>query len=293
MKMLITGTKGQLGSELLNIAGNMNCSLGAVEDYYKNADIIAFNSDVLDITDLSSVRNTVKELSPDIIINTAAYTNVDGCEKDADAAFRVNALGARNIALAARESGAKLVHISTDYVFAGDGNTPYREFDRTSPQNIYGKTKLLGEEYVKELCDKYFIVRTSWLYGSNGRNFVRTILGAAKEKQYLEVVDDQTGTPTNAEDLAYHLLKIAVTDEYGLYHCSGNGECSWYEFASAIVELAGIDCPVKPIKTSQLGRAAKRPAYSSLDNMMLRCTIGDGMRNWEDAIKHFIKGPKI
>jgi len=293
MKMLITGAKGQLGSELLCIAKERNCSLGAVDRYYNNSDIMALDSDDMDITDLSAVRSVVRELRPDIIINTAAYTNVDGCETYIDTAFRVNALGARNVAIAAREAGSKLVHISTDYVFSGDGNIPYREHDQTSPRSIYGKTKLLGEEYVREFSDKYFIIRTSWLYGKSGKNFVRTILGAAKEKDHLDVVDDQVGSPTNAEDVAYHALKIAMTDEYGLYHCSGNGECSWYEFAIMILKLAGIECPVIPIKTAQLGRAAKRPAYSSLDNMMLRCTVGDEMRNWEDAIKHFIKGMQL
>ncbi len=289
MKMLITGAKGQLGSELLRILKDMNCSLGVVDGYYDNADIMALDADELDITDLSAVKSTIGRFRPDIIINTAAFTNVDGCEADMDNAFRVNSLGARNIALAAQEAGSRLVHLSTDYVFSGEGKTPYREYDQTLPGSIYGKTKLLGEEYVRELCSRYFIVRTSWLYGINGKNFVKTIFGAAKEKDHLEVVDDQVGCPTNAEDLAYHLLKIALTDEFGVYHCSGNGECSWYDFAVMILKLAGIDCPVKPIKTVQLGRAAKRPEYSSLDNMMLRCTVGDGMRNWEDAIKHFIK----
>lgn len=293
MRMLITGAKGQLGRELLRIAKEMNCSLGEVDRYYINAGIIALNSSDMDITDLLKVRSTVREFRPDIIINTAAFTNVDGCEANQDTAFRVNALGARNVAIAAQEAGSKLVHISTDYVFSGEGNTPYREYDETAPESIYGKTKLLGEEYVRGFCDRYFIVRTSWLYGNNGKNFVRTILGAAEEKQYLDVVDDQKGNPTNAEDLAYHILKIARTDEYGLYHCSGNGECSWYEFAAMILKLSGIECSVKPIKTSQLDRAAKRPAYSSLDNMMLRCTVGDEMRNWEDAVKHFIKGLKL
>jgi len=251
---------------------------------------MALGSHDMDITDMKAVKNTVSEFRPDIIINTAAYTNVDSCEKEKDIAFRINALGARNVAIAAQEVNSKLVHISTDYVFSGDGSIPYREYDQASPKSIYGKTKLLGEEYVREFCGRYFIIRTSWLYGKNGRNFVGTILRAAEEKEYLEVVDDQTGSPTNAEDLAYHILKIAATDEYGVYHCSGNGECSWYEFALRILMLSGVDCPVKPIKTNRLDRAAERPAYSVMDNMMLRCTVGDRMRNWEEAIEHFLRG---
>ncbi len=290
MKILITGAKGQLGSELLHIVKKMNCFLGSVDRCYNNADIVALNSQELNITDLSAVRSTIREFGPHVIINTAAYTDVDGCETDMDTAFKVNALGARNVAIAAQTVGSKLVQLSTDYVFAGNGNLPYREYDQAAPGNIYGKTKLLGEEYVREFCDKYFIIRTSWLYGRNGSNFVRTILRAAKEKPCLNVVDDQIGSPTNAEDLVYHILKIALTDEYGICHCSGNGECSWYDFTLKILQAAELDCPVTPVKTSQLGRAAKRPAYSALDNMMLKCTLGDEMRNWEDAINHFIKG---
>jgi dTDP-4-dehydrorhamnose reductase len=154
---------------------------------------------------------------------------------------------------------------------------------------VYGNTKYLGEEYVKQFCSRYFIVRTAWLYGYYGKNFVKTIIKAAKENGKLDVVNDQRGNPTNAEDLAYHLLKLALTEEYGIYHCTGNGECSWYDFACRIVEYSNINCSVNPITSEKINRAAKRPSYSSLDNMMLRCTVGDEMRHWEEALKMFIK----
>lgn len=288
MKILITGGKGQLGSQIINILKNGTSEIGDISSAYKNAEIIGTDSQELDISDLNSVREYFKKEMPDVVINSAAYTNVDGCEGDQELAFKVNALGARNVAIAAQGIGAKLLHISTDYVFPGDGKEPYREYDIVGPVSVYGKTKLMGEEYVKQFSNRYFIVRTSWLYGYNGNNFVKTIMKAARERGHLEVVDDQRGNPTNAEDLAFHILKIILTDEFGIYHCTGTGECSWYSFAKKIIELAGIECSISPIKSDMIKRVAKRPEYSSLDNMMLRCTVGDYMRDWEDAIEVFI-----
>lgn len=293
MKVLITGGKGQLGSQIYNILKTGACELGNISPIYSSADIVSLDVDGLNITDLNSVKKCISEIKPDLVINSAAYTNVDGCEENYDLAFKVNSLGARNIAMGCEDIGAKLIHISTDYVFEGKGEKPYKESDIPCPISAYGKTKFLGEEYVKSFSSRYFIVRTAWLYGYNGKNFVKTILNAAKDKGYLEVVDDQRGNPTNAEDLAYHILKLALTEEYGIYHCTGTGECSWYDFACKIVECAGIDCIVKTIKSDKLTRAAKRPAYSSLDNMMLRCSVGDEMRQWEDALKVFVKKIKI
>jgi len=288
MKLLITGGKGQLGLQIRSIIERGKSEIGEIDEIYKNAEIIYVSHDELDITILKDVLEYIEKYRPDIIINCAAYTNVDRCESDIDTAFKVNAIGPRNLAIAAQRVGAKLLHVSTDYVFNGTGDIPFREYDIPQPINVYGKTKLLGEQYVREFCDKYFIVRTAWLYGKYGKNFVYTILNAAKEKGYLEVVNDQRGNPTNAEDFAYHILKLVLIDEYGIYHCTGKGECSWYDFACKIVEYAGINCTVVPITSDKINRAAKRPSYSSLDNMMLRCTIGDKMRNWEDALKVFI-----
>jgi dTDP-4-dehydrorhamnose reductase len=288
MKLLITGAKGQLGLQIQAIIERGKSELGEIDDRYNDVEIRFVFHYELDITILKDVLEYINEYKPDIIINCGAYTNVDKCESDVDTAFKVNAIGPRNLAIAAQKVGAKLLHVSTDYVFNGTGSVPFREYDIPYPISIYGKTKLLGEQYIREFCDKYFIVRTAWLYGKYSKNFVYTILNAAKERGYLEVVNDQRGNPTNAEDLAYHILKLVLTDEYGIYHCIGKGECNWYDFACKIVEYAGINCTIVPITCDKINRAAKRPSYSSLDNMMLRCTIGDKMRSWEDALKAFI-----
>lgn len=174
-------------------------------------------------------------------------------------------------------------------MFEGNGTVPYREYDITNPVSVYGKTKLLGENYVREFCSRYFIVRTAWLYGYNGNNFVKTIIKVAKEREHLDVVDDQRGNPTNAEDLAYHILKLALTDEYGVYHCTGNGECTWYDFAKAIIEYAEIECTISPITSDDINRVANRPKFSSLDNMALRNSVGDEMREWREGLKEFIQ----
>ncbi|WP_027632042.1 dTDP-4-dehydrorhamnose reductase [Clostridium hydrogeniformans] len=288
MKILITGAKGQLGSAITNILSTGICEIGEISNLAKNVEVIACGSEELDITHLNKVKEVIKNEKPQIVINCAAYTNVDGCETDYDGAFKVNALGPRNLAIGCEEIGAKLIHISTDYVFKGDGSSPYKECDITNPISAYGKTKLLGEDYVREFCSRYFVVRTSWVYGYDGKNFVKTIIKAAKERGHLTVVDDQRGNPTNAEDLAYHIIKLMETEEYGVYNCTGEGECSWYDFAKAIVKFSEIDCTVEPITSDKLDRAAKRPAFSSLDNMMLRCTIGNHMRPWEKALETFI-----
>lgn len=293
MKLLVTGGNGQLANQIHFIIDKCESELGNLDKTYVNAEVKYLSSSELDITNANSVLSLVEGFKPDIIINCAAYTNVDKCESDMDNAFKVNALGPRNLAMAAEKIGAKLIHVSTDYVFNGIGDVPFKEYDICEPVSVYGKTKLLGEQYVREQCSKYFIVRTSWLYGKQGKNFVYTIISAAKERGHLDVVDDQRGNPTNAEDLAHHILKLALTEEYGVYHCTGIGECSWYDFACKIVEYAGIDCTVSKTTSDKLTRAAKRPSYSSLDNMMLRCTVGDEMRQWGEALEAFIKSVHI
>jgi dTDP-4-dehydrorhamnose reductase len=289
MKILITGVKGQLGSEIIHMIKDGKSELGEISSIYRSAEVVGLGSEELDITNLNVVQKFVSKLKPDVIINAAAYTNVDACENNEDIAFKVNAVGTRNLAISAEEVRAKIIHISTDYVFKGEGNVPYREYDFTNPVSVYGKSKLAGENFVRELSSRYFIVRTSWLYGYNGNNFVKTILKAGKEKGHLNVVNDQRGNPTNAEDLSHHILKLALSEEYGTHHCTGIGECSWYDFASKIIEYAGIKCTVSPITSDKFIRAAKRPSYSSLDNMMLRCTVGDEMREWQEALKMFIE----
>lgn len=288
MKILITGAKGQLGSELTSILKSKKSEIGAISPLYDKCEIVAADADTLDITDALKVNSFLEDFAPDVVINCAAMTNVDGCETNLELAMRVNAIGPLNIARACKKIGAKLVHVSTDYVFDGKNSSPYCEWDVCAPNSIYGKSKLLGEQYVREQTCRYFIVRTAWLYGYAGHNFVRTILKLAKEKKQIKVVNDQVGNPTNANDLAHHILKMAVTENYGIYHCTGTGAASWFEFASLIVKYAGLKCKVVPCRTSEFPKVAKRPNFSALDNLMLRCAVGDEMRPWQDALLTYI-----
>lgn len=292
MRILITGSKGQLGNELLNIIKKGKSEIGEISNEINNSQVFAVDIDMFDITNIKEVRKNMYELKPDVVINCAAATNVDGCESNEDLAFKVNSIGPRNLALVCQELKATLVQVSTDYVFSGISNKSLTEFDIPSPSTVYGKTKLLGEKYVQEFCSKYFIVRTAWLYGQVGKNFVYTMMKLGKVKDEIEVVNDQIGNPTNANDLAYHILKLIETEEYGIYHCTGKGECSWYDFASEIINLCDEECRVKPCTSDEYKTPAKRPEYSSLDNMMFRNTVGDEMRDWKDAIKSFIKEVK-
>jgi len=287
MKILITGSNGQLGSELRKIIKAGSSELGSIPDNIRNARLLCVDIDDVNIEDMEAVKAMVDSFAPDVIINCAAFTNVNQCETDRETAFKANAIGPRNLAVAAEQLGAKLIHMSTDYVFEGNGKKPYCEWNVCNPQSVYGYTKWLGEQYVRDFSTKYIIVRTAWLYGYDGNNFVKTIIKTAREKGALKVVDDQRGNPTNAVDLAHHLLKLADTNEYGVYHCTGDGECSWYEFACEIIRLAKIDCAITPCTTEEYPTPAKRPSYSSLENMMLKCTVGDEMRNWKDALAYF------
>lgn len=287
MRVVITGSNGQLGNALQELLKKKRGALGKIPACFEDCTVFPVDVGDLDITDGRAVEKFVFETKPDVIINCAAMTNVDGCEDDPETAEMVNAKGPENIARAAQKLGSKLVHISTDYVFRGDASTPYVETDRCDPVTAYGISKLHGENNVLENCEKSFIIRTSWLYGYVGGNFVKTIRRVAKEKGVLTVVDDQRGNPTNADDLAYHILLVAATDNYGIYHCTGSGECSWYEFACKITELSKIPCSISPCSTEASGRKAKRPAYSSLDNRRLRQTVGDHMRDWTEALAEF------
>ena len=293
MRILITGAKGQLGTEILNSLKRGETELGQLSKALKNAEIKAIDVDELDICDIKAVRNMLKEFKPDAVINCAAMTNVDACEQQQELAMKVNALGPRNLALVCGEIGCKLTQVSTDYVFAGDGATPYAEWDKCDPQSIYGKSKRLGEMYVKEFTNKYFIFRTAWLYGYYGNNFVKTIIKLATERDSIMVVDDQRGNPTNCADLAHHILSVIETEEYGVYHCTGEGECSWFDFAEKIVEYKGLACKVNPCTTEEFPRPAKRPAYSSLDNLMLKTIGKNKMRDWQSALKMYIERENI
>ena len=293
MKIIVTGCKGQLGTELLKQLQEGRSELGPIPEKLLNATVIPVDLPELDISNYKMVDEFVRRNRPDIIINCAAYTNVDGCEVHHDDAFKANALGPRNLAQAAEKTGARLVHVSTDYVFSGreNGGIPQDEATLPGPISAYGSTKLMGEKYVERFCHRHFIVRTAWLYSYYGKNFVKTIVNAGKKFGKLEVVNDQCGNPTNAADLAHEILQLCVTHEYGLYHCTGEGICSWYDFAAEIIRLSGVEASVAPCTSEEYKAkhpdSADRPKWSALDNRMLRCTVGNDVRDWRDALACF------
>lgn len=276
LKIVITGTNGQLGREL-------------TEWKTESADIIGLGRNELDITSLPACRNLFTLHRPDVVIHCAAYTAVDKAESEPDEAFRVNAAATRNVAVAAREVGAKLCYISTDYVFDGTGTVPYNEYDRTNPQTAYGKSKLAGEQAVQTLHDRFYIVRTSWVYGKYGNNFVKTMLKIAGERDQLKVVADQIGSPTYTYDLAGFLLELVQTDYYGIYHASNSGICSWFDFAKAIFEDSGTDILLESCTTADFPRPAPRPAYSVMDHTAIRSNGLQLLRPWREALNHYLK----
>ena len=275
-RLLVTGSNGQLGR--------------AVARFYEgNAEIELVNTDVteLDITNLEQTLEFVEQVKPYAIINCAAHTGVDACETDIDNAYKINALGPRNLSIAANKVGAKLVQISTDYVFSGDANKPYTEFDEPAPQGVYGKSKLAGELFVKQFADKFFIIRTAWLYG-DGKNFVKTMLRLAETNDKVRVVSDQYGSPTSTKELAKIIDKLLWTENYGTYHGTCEGSCSWADFAKEIFRLAGKNTEVDYITTAEYPTPAKRPAYSVLEKFMLKLTVGYEPADWHDAIAEYI-----
>ncbi len=281
MKVLLTGCEGQLGRELIRQLDN--CT-GKYE---------VFKTDIgsLDITDYNAVIEAMTSIRPETVINCAANTNVDACEDNEISSFRINAMGARNLSAASELVGAKIVQVSTDYVFDGSISKPKREYDETNPQNCYGRSKLLGEKLVKDTNKKFFIVRTAWLYGDGG-NFVRTMLRLSKEKKQIDIVNDQTGSPTSTVDLARCIINLINTNNYGIYHATAEGACSWYEFAKAIFKIAGIDVQVNAITSEQLSRPALRPKYSVLDNFMLKILDINNFRHWEEALREYLEGER-
>ncbi len=274
MRILVTGANGQLGKELTN--------------RLQGTDFLAVDIVEMDITDQNATLRTIKSYKPDAVIHGAAYTNVDKGEADWEAAYKTNAVGAQNVAVACRGCGAKMVYISTDYVFDGNLGRAYNEFDQTNPQSVYGKSKLAGEILTKHVLNRLLIVRTSWLYG-DGNNFVRTILKLGEERPELKVVNDQYGSPTSTVDLAKAILQLIETEHYGVFHAANNGVTTWYDFAKKIFELSNNkQVTVIPQTTAELGRPAPRPAYSPLNNLMLGLTIGNVMRGWEEALQEYL-----
>ncbi|MCR5773659.1 MAG: dTDP-4-dehydrorhamnose reductase [Lachnospiraceae bacterium] len=281
-KVIVTGCNGQLGR-----AVNREF---AQDDRYElvNTDVTA---DIkLDITDVDQVVSFVKENAPYAILNCAAYTAVDKQESDVDLSMRINAIGPRNLAIAASETGSKLVHISTDYVFPGVSDHPLTEFDPTGPVSVYGKTKLAGEEFVRQFSDRFYIIRTAWLYG-DGHNFAKTMLRLSETHDELTVVSDQLGTPTSAKELARCIRSLLPGEDYGLFHGTCEGDTNWAEFAEEVLKLGGKDTKVRHVTTEEYARnnpqSAPRPAYSILDNYMLRLTGGYTFADWHDALKEY------
>ena len=281
-KILVTGCNGQLGR--------------AINKEYAGSDVTFINTDVaegegvtaLDITKIEQVLSLVRAEQPEVIINCAAHTNVDACEKQWDAAYRINALGPRNLSIAAEAVGAKMIHVSTDYVFEGNGTKPYTEFDAPNPVSAYGKTKLEGEKFVQQFSNHFFIFRTAWLYGVNGGNFPKTMLELAKTHDELTVVYDEVGTPTYTPDLAEAIGKLIETDYYGIYHITNSGSCSWCEFAKYIFEIAGVDVKVTPVTASEFARPAPRPSYSVLNNKKWVDNGFEPLRSYKEAIKDYL-----
>ncbi|TVX89399.1 dTDP-4-dehydrorhamnose reductase [Paenibacillus agilis] len=281
MKVLVTGADGQLGQDVVELF------LG------HGHDVVACNRTKLDITKQEQCQQVLIEKRPDVVIHCAAYTAVDQAETDIDQAYLVNAVGTRNVAVAAELIGAKIVYISTDYVFDGCGNKPYHEYDNTNPQGIYGKSKRAGEVLVQTLSSRYFIVRTSWVFGQYGTNFVKTMMKLGLEREQLSIVHDQIGSPTYTVDLAEFLLNLVVTERYGIYHASNSGVCSWYEFAEEIMRRSNIDIELIPCTTEQFPRPAPRPQYSVMEPLSIRTNGFETLPHWKDALKRFILASSI
>lgn len=275
MKILILGHKGMLGSDLFQ-------RLIACHD------VVGKDIDDLDIASRGDCRDVVLEIEPDVVINAAAYTDVDGCETERERCFAVNAEGVKNIALACQDREIRIVHFSTDYVFDGKKGTPYVEDDECNPMNAYGCSKREGELYLQEFSNNFVLIRSAWLYGRNGKNFVKTIIEKAKSKNTVEVVDDQRGSPTFTWDLSAAVQLLIEGQHSGIFHITNRGNCSWYEFALKIVQIAGLETVIKPIKSQELKRKAKRPHYSVLSNRRFFETTGKTMRFWQIALEDFI-----
>ncbi len=278
MKILILGHKGMLGADL-------RTRLAAGHE------VVGKDIDEIDITDASACLDAIGETQPDIVINAAAFTDVDGCESNRDGCFAVNALAVENIASACRPQNIPIVHFSTDYIFDGGKGSPYVEEDPPRPLNVYGQSKLKGEELLLASSDNVLLIRSQWLYGAHGKNFVRAILEKGRSLDVVEVVDDQIGSPTYTADLAQAVQRLIETGQRGIFHVTNRGSCSWFEFAKKIFEFAGMNgVQVRPIKSLQLVRPAKRPAYSVFSCRKFIEATGKAMRFWQVALNDYLSG---
>ena len=277
MKILILGHKGMLGSDLM---------LRLIASH----EVTGKDVDEIDIVSEDECRRVIAECSPEIVINAAAYTNVDGCETDRERCFAVNAVGVKNIALACRKRAITIVHFSTDYVFDGRKDLPYDEEDQPAPLNVYGASKLEGERFLQAFSQSYLLIRTAWLYGRHGKNFVKTILEKASVLKTLDVVDDQIGSPTYSWDLAAAVQLLIEGGHTGVFHVTNRGRCSWYEFAGRILQYAGKgEVTVRPIRTDNLSRPAVRPAWSVLSCRKFSKATGRSMKFWHIALRDYLE----
>ncbi len=273
IKILLTGSKGMLAHAFL-------------KKKPENWNILATDIDELDITQPGHVEKVVQAFQPDIIINCAAYTRVDDCEKEKELPFAINATGAGHLAESANKIGTKLIHFSTDYIFDGTKKSPYLEDDSPHPINVYGMSKLEGEQNIRKQTDNHLIIRTQWLYGDGGNHFVKTILKLSMERDSIKVVKDQIGSPTWTEDLANATIELIKMKCIGTYHVVNSGECSWYDFACQITKDAGFNIRVIPCTSAEFPRPAKRPAYSVLSTKKVEAVLGKHLPTWQTALKH-------
>ncbi len=287
MRILITGARGMLGSDLSRIIGD--------EEGHQvvETDVTGLpESFRLDITQEGKVKDFIAGAEPEVVINAAGYTDVDGCEKNIELAFSANAEGVKNMALACQRSQAFLIHLSTDYIFDGNKGTPYCEDDSPNPLSIYGRSKLQGEIYLRQILDHYLLIRTQWLYGKKGKNFVETILNLARSREELRVVDDQWGSPTFTRDLSRAIKELIEKSASGIYHIVSEGYCSWFEFAQKILELSGNKVALTPINSTELsasgGRPAPRPSFSVLSIEKLRKDMGIVLPAWQESLREYL-----
>jgi dTDP-4-dehydrorhamnose reductase len=283
VRVLTTGCEGQLGRELRR---------ALQDEMLQGTDLRTDSGLVMDITSYESTVSTIAEFEPEVVIHAAAYTNVDGCERDPETAYQVNGLGTQNVALACQRIGCAMVYVSTDYVFDGDKGEPYYEFDRTNPVSAYGRSKLAGEQYVQTLTNKFYIVRTAWLYSAHGSNFIKWALKSAREQPEIMGVTDQVGSPTHAADLADGIAQMIRRERYGIYHLTNEGSCSRYELLLRILDFAGLKARVAPVTTPELlakfSLPAKRPANAALRNFCASRSMGITLRPWDDALKELV-----
>lgn len=281
MHVFVTGAQGMLGQDVLAALKKHGHEATAT-------DLRMEGANKLDLTDAKAVQKMLNHSQPDVVFHLAAYTDVNGSESHPLDAYRVNGMATQNLALACLELDIPLLYISSDYVFDGKSGVPYTEYDRPAPLGVYGKSKYAGEMHIQQLLSRFFIVRTSWLYGKNGKNFVETMRNLAQTRPELTVVADQFGCPTFTVDLAEALIRIVESGRYGIYHASGEGFTTWHGFAEKIMEFSGLKTPVRPITTEELGSPAPRPAYSVLENLALKLADIPTLPHWEDALRRYL-----